>query len=125
MTKEEIKKLQLHDFFTQNMGWRSDGNKLINSILSDNKELIDAKIKDIKEQIDRTGGNPLLEKQLKQYESNKAINDTILTDLSKQVEQFNGAYSSSGNTSTGFKNPYSDVNTLRLFVRGYNQIEGE
>lgn len=45
--KEEIKKLQLHDFFTHNMGWRSDGNKLINSILSDNKALIDAKIKEI------------------------------------------------------------------------------
>jgi len=45
--KEEIKKLQLHDFFTHNMGWRSDGNKLINSILSENKALIDAKIKEI------------------------------------------------------------------------------
>jgi len=45
--KEEIKKIQLHDFFTHNMGWRSDGNKLINSILSDNKALIDAKIKEI------------------------------------------------------------------------------
>ena len=29
------------------MGWRSDGNKLINSILSDNKALIDAKIKEL------------------------------------------------------------------------------
>lgn len=45
--KEEIKNLKLHDFFTHNMGWRSDGNKLINSILSDNKALIDAKIKEI------------------------------------------------------------------------------
>lgn len=45
--KEEIKKLQLHDFFTHNMGWRSDGNKLINSILSENKALIDTKIKEI------------------------------------------------------------------------------
>ena len=45
--KEEIKKIQLHDFFTHNMGWRSDGNKLINSILSDNKALIDAKIKEL------------------------------------------------------------------------------
>ena len=34
-------------FFTHNMGWRSDGNKLINSILSENKALIDAKIKEI------------------------------------------------------------------------------
>jgi hypothetical protein len=45
--KEEIKKIQLHDFFTHNIGWRSDGNKLFNSVLSDNKELIDAKIKEI------------------------------------------------------------------------------
>ena len=45
--KEEVKKLQLHDFITHNMGWRSDGNKLINSILSENKALIDAKIKEI------------------------------------------------------------------------------
>ena len=45
--KEEIKKLQLHDFFVSTVGWRSDGNKLINSILSDNRSLIDAKIKEI------------------------------------------------------------------------------
>lgn len=45
--KEEIKNLKLYDFFTHNMGWRSDGNKLINSILFDNKALIDAKIKEI------------------------------------------------------------------------------
>lgn len=32
---------------TANMGWRSDGNKLINSILSENKALIDAKIKEM------------------------------------------------------------------------------
>lgn len=51
--KEEIKKIQLHDFFIRNMGWRSEGNKLINSILSDNKELIDAKIKEIFKTIDK------------------------------------------------------------------------
>jgi hypothetical protein len=45
--KEEVSKLQLHDFFTHNMGWRSDGNKMFNSILANNKELIDAKIKEI------------------------------------------------------------------------------
>jgi len=51
--KEEIKKIQLHDFFTHNMGWRSDGNKLFNSVLSDNKELIDAKIKEIFKTVDK------------------------------------------------------------------------
>jgi len=45
--KAEITNIHLHAFFTHNMGWRSDGNKLINSILSDNKALIDAKIKEI------------------------------------------------------------------------------
>ena len=45
--QEEISKLKLHDFFTENMGWRSTGNKLVNSVLSDNKALIDAKIKEI------------------------------------------------------------------------------
>lgn len=45
--KTEIAKLTLSDFFTGSMGWRSDGNKLFNSVLSDNKELIDAKIKEI------------------------------------------------------------------------------
>jgi thymidylate synthase ThyX len=45
--KEEISKLKLNDFIVENIGWRSTGNKLINSILLDNKALIDAKIKEI------------------------------------------------------------------------------
>jgi len=76
----------------------------------------DNKIKDIKNQIIARGSNPMLENQLRQYESNKQINDEILGSLSKQVEQFNGAYSSSGNTSTGFHNPYEDINNLRYVV---------
>jgi hypothetical protein len=82
----------------------------------DSSKAYDAKIEDIKKQINAKGKDPILERQLRQYESNKQINDSILTDLSKQVEQFNGAYSSSGNTSTGFKNPYSDINSLRYVV---------
>lgn len=76
----------------------------------------DNKIKDIKNQIITKGSNPMLENQLRQYESNKQINDEILGSLSKQVEQFNGAYSSSGNTSTEFHNPYKDINNLRYVV---------
>ena len=51
--KEEISKLKLHDFFTRNMGWRSDGNKIMNGILSDNRDLIDAKIKEIFQTINK------------------------------------------------------------------------
>jgi hypothetical protein len=79
-------------------------------------KVYDAKVKDIKNQIATKGSNPALENQLRQYESNKQINDEILGGLSEQVERFNNAYSSSGNTSTGWHNPYKDVNTLRYIV---------
>ncbi len=79
-------------------------------------KVYDAKIKDIKNQIATKGSNPLLENQLRQYESNKQINDEVLASLSEQVERFNNAYSSSGNTSTGWHNPYKDINTLRYIV---------
>ena len=45
--EEEISKLKLHDFFVEDMGWKSTGNKLFNAVLSDNKDLIDGKIKEI------------------------------------------------------------------------------
>lgn len=43
----EIAKLKLHDFFVENMGWRSTGNKIVNAVMSDNKVLLDAKIKEL------------------------------------------------------------------------------
>ena len=45
--KEEIKNLKLEDFFNCYFGWKSEGNKLLNSILVQNKEIIDAKIKEL------------------------------------------------------------------------------
>ena len=45
--KEMVSKLTLADFFTHSFGWRSDGNKLFNKIMSDNSDLIDKKIKEI------------------------------------------------------------------------------
>jgi len=82
----------------------------------DSSKAYDAKIEDIKKQINAKGKDPILERQLKQYESNKQINDEVLASLSEQVERFNNAYSSSGNTSTGWHNPYKDINTLRYIV---------
>ena len=76
----------------------------------------DAKIKDIQNQIDTKGSNPLLENQLKQYQNNKEINDALLIQSYNEVELFNGAYSSSGNTSTGFKNPYDKASEDLLLV---------
>lgn len=45
--QEEIKKITLADFFFESYGWKSQGNKILNGVLSDNKALLDAKIKEI------------------------------------------------------------------------------
>ena len=45
--KTEINKVTLADFFFESYGWRSNGNKILNEVLSENKPLLDAKIKEI------------------------------------------------------------------------------
>lgn len=82
-----------------------------------NSKVYDAQIANIEKQIKEQGSDPLLEKQLAEYRNGKETNDTILAKLDDQLNQFNSAYSSSGNTSTGqFQNPYKDINQLRRVV---------
>ena len=38
--KTEISKVTLSDFFFSSLGWRSEGNKVLNSVLDNNKELL-------------------------------------------------------------------------------------
>ena len=45
--ESEIKKVTLSSFFVSSFGWSSTGNKILNSVLSDNKALLDAKIKEL------------------------------------------------------------------------------
>ena len=45
--QETIKQVKLSDFFSHSFGWQSQGNKILNGVLSDNKELLDAKVKEI------------------------------------------------------------------------------
>ena len=45
--KTEINKVTPADFFFESYGWRSQGNKILNEVLSENKPLLDAKIKEI------------------------------------------------------------------------------
>ena len=89
----------------------------------------DARIADIQQQIKQKGSNPLLEKTLKEYQDGKGVNDSILSKLDSQLDDLNGAYSSSGNTSTGeFNNPYKDINQLRRIVDGnvaYDMMNGD
>lgn len=84
-----------------------------------NSKAYDARIADIQAQIKQNGSDPILERDLEQYQEAKKVNDEILGKLDEQLNQFNNSYSSSGNTSTGeFKNPYKDVNQLRNVVDG-------
>jgi len=84
-----------------------------------NAKVYDAKIADLEDQIKKEGSDPLLEKQLAEFKSGKETNDVILGKLDQQLTQFNGAYSSSGNTSTGqFQNPYKDIDQLRRVIDG-------
>lgn len=51
--KEQISKVTLSDFFVSSFGWSNPGNKVLNSVLSDNKALLDAKIKEIFKTVDK------------------------------------------------------------------------
>ena len=105
------------------MKYLDDGFKELKDITANNhanlqerSKVYDTKIADIENQIKENGSNPLLEKKLKEYREGKTTNDNILGSYAEQLEFFNDAYSSSGNTSTGSKNPYSDINSLRRIV---------
>lgn len=45
--QEQIKTITLGDFFASSMGWKSEGCKMLNGVMSDNKYLIDAKLKEL------------------------------------------------------------------------------
>ena len=53
--RSEIAKVKLSDFFVSSFGWSNPGNKVLNSVLSDNKSLLDAKIKEIFKIVDNEG----------------------------------------------------------------------
>lgn len=45
--KEQINTIKVSDLFWETMGWKSQGNKIINKVLAANEPLIEAKIKQI------------------------------------------------------------------------------
>ena len=45
--KEQIATIKVSDLFWETMGWKSQGNKIINKILAANEPLIEAKVKEI------------------------------------------------------------------------------
>lgn len=74
------------------------------------------KIKEIEKSIADKKAAPSAEKTLNEYKQAKEINDKILERVEKQNSEFNQTSSSTPSTSTGFINPYGDVNSLRWKV---------
>jgi hypothetical protein len=84
--------------------------------IQDRSKSYDDKIKEIEKSIANKTAAPSAEKLLNEYKQAKEINDKILERVEKQNSEFNQTSSSTPSTSTGFINPYGDVNSLRWKV---------
>jgi len=72
----------------------------------------DNKIKDIEKQISEGKADPKAKMYLEQLKYNKQINDASLNRMSSLANSFEES-SDTPSTSTGFQNPYGDIETLR------------
>ena len=76
----------------------------------------DKKMADLQKQVDGGTASPDVEAQLAQYKLNKEVNSKVLTRSEEEQNMLNGDSSSTVVTSTGFKNPYGDTESLRWKV---------
>lgn len=84
--------------------------------LKEKATVYDNKIADIQKKIDNGTASPDDKKFLEQYKLNKEITDKVLVRAEEDNKQLNGGQSSTSTTSTGFQNPYGDLNSLRYKV---------
>jgi hypothetical protein len=84
--------------------------------LRDNSTAYDKRIKDLEEQKKNGKASPEVDEMLKVYQTNKEINDKVLSRAEQDNEMINGGESKTTTTSTGFQNPYGDVKSLRWKV---------
>jgi hypothetical protein len=76
----------------------------------------DARIKDLQKQIADGTAGPDAENLLNAYLQNKDINTKVLERAKKDFETISNGESSTATTTTGFKNPYGDLESLRYKV---------
>ena len=74
------------------------------------------KMKDLEKQIKDGDASPGAKDALAGYKENKDIVDNILERSDAEIKLLNGGQSSTSTTSTGFVNPYGDLNSLRYKV---------
>ena len=76
----------------------------------------DNKIKDLQKQVDNGTASPEAKQDLEAYLENKRINGAVLERAKKDYTTMNNGESNTATTSTGFKNPYGDLESLRYKV---------
>lgn len=76
----------------------------------------DNKIKDLQKQVDNGTASPEAKEQLAAYIENKRINGAVLERAKTDYDMMNSGESKTATTSTGFKNPYGDIESLRYKV---------
>jgi hypothetical protein len=84
--------------------------------VQDRDKAYDDKIKLLEKQIADKKAGPDAQKQLDALKQGKEINGKILERVEKQNNELNKNSSSTPSTSTGFVNPYGDINSLRWKV---------
>jgi hypothetical protein len=81
--------------------------------LQENSKTYDARIADLQKQVTDGTASPETKLQIEQLKMNKDINDKVLVRAQTENEMLNGGQSKSDPASTGFKNPYGDIKSLR------------
>lgn len=84
--------------------------------LQERATVYDNKIKDLQKRIDAGDKSPEVKDQLEAYLENKQINNSVLERVKKEYDMMNNGQSSTATTSTGFTNPYGDIESLRFKV---------
>jgi len=76
----------------------------------------DSKIKDLETQIKNGTASPNAKNILAAYTEGRDINNSVLERAKKDYDSMSSGESKTATTSTGFKNPYGDIESLRYKV---------
>jgi len=76
----------------------------------------DSKIKDLEAQIKNGTAGPNAKNMLAAYTEGRDINNSVLERAKKDYDSMSSGESKTATTSTGFKNPYGDIESLRYKV---------
>lgn len=84
--------------------------------LQEASNIYDNKIKDLEEQIKNGTASPNAQVLLDNYREGRDINNSVLDRAKKDFDTMSSGESKTATTSTGFKNPYGDIESLRYKV---------